>query len=55
MKIFNILYPYDKQLPQGRGDEMSAGMFFDADVQKNDDKDCHPDKLRERLEAEMAA
>ena len=23
MKIFNILFPYDKPLPKGRGDELS--------------------------------
>ncbi len=23
MKVFNILFPYDKPLPQGRGDELS--------------------------------
>ena len=25
MKVFNILFPYDKPLPQGRGDELGDG------------------------------
>ena len=52
MKIFNILFPYDKPLPVGFGDELglaaaySEGNYFDPN---KDLKDCHPDKLRERL------
>jgi len=52
MKIFNILYPYDKPLPTGRGDEASAGAFFD-DGLVPDLKDCHPDKLRENMEKNL--
>jgi hypothetical protein len=54
MKIFNILYPYDKALPQGRGDEVSAGAFFSDYDAVGDMKDCHPDKLRARMEAEAS-
>ena len=53
MKIFNILFPYDKPLPRGIGDELglaaayNEGHEFDPNKEL---KDCHPDKLRERLQ-----
>lgn len=53
MKVFNILFPYDKPLPRGVGDELSlAAAFSDHEMMKpNEDlKDCHPDNLRQRLE-----
>ena len=28
MKVFNILFPYDKPLPSGRGDELSLQGFY---------------------------
>ncbi len=52
MKVFNILFPYDKPLPQGRGDELSLQGFYtsgSAFVQPSQE-DCDPDQLRERLE-----
>lgn len=52
MKVFNILYPYDQPLPQGMGDEVSAGAFFGAG-NVDELKDCHPDRLRERMEKEL--
>jgi hypothetical protein len=56
MKIFNVLFPYEKSLPRGNGDESSvAAMYGDAPVKYEDIKglqNCHPDKLRENLEAE---
>ena len=54
MKIFNILYPYDQPLPQGLGDEVSAGAFFGTGEIDNL-RDCHPDRLRERMEKELNA
>jgi len=53
MKVFNILFPYEKPLPRGRGDELGlAGFYSEArpDVDPNADlKDCHPDKLRDNI------
>jgi hypothetical protein len=47
MKVFNILFPYDKPLPRGKGDELTLSNFYndknpegDADL-----KECHPDQL----------
>ena len=28
MKVFNILFPYDKPLPRGRGDELGLAGFY---------------------------
>jgi hypothetical protein len=28
MKMFNILFPYDKPLPAGKGDELSLQGFY---------------------------
>ena len=54
MKIFNIFFPYDKPLPQGRGDEPSLTDFYAEHKPGwdpiNDLKDCHPDVLREQME-----
>ena len=53
MKVFNILFPYGKPLPRGKGDELGlAGFYSDSkpDVDPNADlKDCHPDKLRDNI------
>ena len=53
MKVFNILFPYEKPLPRGKGDELGlAGFYSDKkpDVDPNADlKDCHPDKLRDNI------
>ena len=53
MKVFNILFPYDKPLPRGVGDELSLAAAFsdNVEIKPNEDlKDCHPDNLRQRLE-----
>ena len=53
MKVFNVLFPYDKPLPRGKGDELGlAGFYADKPKQEADLKDCHPDKLRENLMAD---
>lgn len=56
MKIFNILFPYDKPLPKGKGDEVSLQGFYTEPKNEWDPvqelKDCHPDLLRERLAKE---
>ncbi len=52
MKIFNILFPYDKPLPHGRGDELSLQGFYTGLKPLSEDKDCDPDLLKERLERE---
>ena len=51
MKVFNIIFPYDKPLPRGQGDELSANAFYGEQAQK-DLYDCHPDVLRKKLEDE---
>jgi hypothetical protein len=53
MKVFNILFPYDKPLPRGTGDELSAANFYGVGRQEDDDlKEDHPDRLRKNLEDE---
>jgi hypothetical protein len=54
LKVFNILFPYDKPLPRGKGDELSLANFYNDQKPKPEDdiKDCHPDKLRENVAAE---
>jgi hypothetical protein len=53
MKVFNILFPYDKPLPRGTGDELSAANFYGVGRQEDDDlKEYHPDRLRKNLEDE---
>jgi hypothetical protein len=50
MKVFNILFPYDKILPRGNGDELSLANFYnDKNLDGSDLKDCHPDRLRENI------
>ena len=50
MKVFNILFPYDKILPRGNGDELSLANFYnDKNPDGSDLKDCHPDRLRENI------
>jgi len=48
------LFPYDKPLPRGKGDELSLANFYNDQKPKQCDelKDCHPDKLRENVAAE---
>jgi hypothetical protein len=52
MKVFNILFPYDKPLPRGLGDELTLTNFYNNKNNDSDLKDCHPDKLRENIENE---
>ena len=53
MKIFNILFPYEKPLPRGQGDELGLAGFYSEkkpDLDPSADlKDCHPDKLRDNI------
>ena len=53
MKVFNILFPYGKPLPRGKGDELGLAGFYSEkqpEVDPNADlKDCHPDKLRDKI------
>ena len=30
MRVFNILFPYDKPLPPGKGDELTISTFYDG-------------------------
>jgi len=50
MKVFNIIFPYDKPLPQGKGDELSLQGFYTG--VRNKTEECDPDVLRERMERE---
>lgn len=50
MKVFNILFPYDKPLPRGQGDELSIATFYDGKRSDDDLKECHPDVLRQNME-----
>ena len=56
MKVFNILFPYEKPLPRGKGDELGlSAMYGDGKTEVDpgsDLKDCHPDKLRANLTEE---
>jgi len=54
MKIFNIIFPYDKPLPQGRGDELSLQGFYTSGMAYKEPgmDDCDPEVLRQRLERE---
>jgi hypothetical protein len=54
MKVFNILFPYDKPLPQGRGDELSLQGFYTSGMAYKDpgNEECDPQILKERLERE---
>lgn len=52
MKVFNILFPYDKPLPRGLGDELTLTNFYNNKNNESELKDCHPDKLRENIENE---
>ena len=54
MKVFNILFPYDKPLPQGRGDELSLQGFYTSGKAYKDpgNEECDPQVLKERLERE---
>lgn len=57
MKVFNILFPYDKPLPRGLGDELSLSGFYAEKKPEGDQnlKDCHPDRLRENITAETGS
>jgi len=48
MKVFNILFPYDKPLPAGRGDELALQGFYGT--KKPAEEDCDPEVMRQRLE-----
>ena len=53
MKVFNIIFPYDKPLPRGIGDELGLAAAYGEGTEfdpNRDLKDCHPDKLREKLQ-----
>lgn len=54
MKVFNILFPYDKPLPQGRGDELSLQGFYTQGMafKEPNSEDCDPEALRLRVEQE---
>jgi hypothetical protein len=52
MKIFNVLFPYPKPLPLGKGDESSLAGFFDGvtNINKNREaRDCLPEQLMENI------
>lgn len=52
MKIFNVLFPYPKPLPLGKGDESSLAGFFDGvtNINKNREaRECLPEQLLENL------
>ena len=51
MKVFNILFPYDKPLPRGFGDELSLTNFYNDKTPEGDPdlKECHPDSLRQNI------
>ena len=56
MKMFNILFPYDKPLPRGKGDELGlSGFYEDRQKQEADLSGCHPDQLRENIMADTEA
>ena len=48
MKVFNILFPYDKPLPQGRGDELSLQGFYTTGMAFKEPgmDECDPEVLR---------
>ena len=51
MKVFNILFPYEKPLPRGQGDELGLAGFY---AEKRPDldgltSDCDPEKLRQNM------
>ena len=47
MKVFNIVFPYDKPLPAGRGDELALQGFYGPRPQE---AECDPEVLRQRLD-----
>ncbi len=56
MKVFNILFPYDKPLPHGRGDELSLQDFYGGLRQQvNEERECDPDWLKANLNKEVDA
>jgi hypothetical protein len=54
MKVFNILFPYDKPLPRGLGDELTLSNFYNDKNPSGDPdlKECHPDQLTDNLQSE---
>lgn len=54
MKVFNILFPYDKPLPRGQGDELTLSNFYNDKNPSGDPdlKECHPDQLADNIENE---
>jgi len=54
MKVFNIIYPYDKPLPHGRGDELSLQDFYGGlKAQVNENRECDPEWLKANLNKEI--
>lgn len=51
MKVFNILFPYDKPLPRGLGDELTLSNFYNDKNPAGDSdlKECHPDQLADNI------
>ena len=51
MKVFNILFPYDKPLPRGHGDELTLSNFYNDKNPSGDPdlKECHPDLLADNI------
>lgn len=51
MKVFNILFPYDKPLPRGQGDELTLSNFYNDKNPSGDPdlKECHPDLLADNI------
>ena len=50
MKVFNILFPYEKELPRGRGDELGLAGFWTGQKQDmHGVSGSHPDVLMNNL------
>jgi len=53
MKVFNILFPYPKPLPIGKGDESALTGFFSGMTnldKKKESRDCLPEQLQKNIE-----
>ena len=53
MKVFNILFPYDKPLPHGKGDELSLQGFYTGLNGQPDNRDCDPELMKEQIGKEV--
>lgn len=49
MRVFNILFPYDKPLPLGKGDELTISSFYDGPEGNKTDED-NMERLRKSLD-----